>query len=220
MGCDYSTQGVKLFTGLITNTTTVVGIDRQADGGLHLTVAAFGEQLRRGDSIALDGCCLTVVAGTAEKISFDLSQATQQRTTLATLKQGQRLNVELPLRWGDRLHGHLVSGHVDAVAEVKAITSTPAHGFDLTVTVPHGHAAQILPQAAVALNGVSLTIATVHNDAQGQPQTLAVCLIPETCRRTNLAALTPGQQVNFESDMLGKYATNHAAARCATHGFL
>lgn len=200
-----------MFTGLITHTTPVVALERYADGGLRVAVAAFGEQLQRGDSVALDGCCLTVAACTAEKISFDLSYTTQQRTTFAALKQGQLLNVELPLCWGARLHGHLVSGHVDAVAEVVASAALPTAGLELTVTVPAGYEAQILSQASVALNGVSLTIAAVHNDAQGKPQAIKVCLIPETCQRTNLAALQPTQQVNFESDMLGKYVTNSVA---------
>lgn len=200
-----------MFTGLITHTTPVVALERYADGGLRVAVAAFGEQLQRGDSVALDGCCLTVAACTAEKISFDLSYTTQQRTTFAALKQGQLLNVELPLCWGARLHGHLVSGHVDAVAEVVASAALPTAGLELTVAVPAGYEAQILSQASVALNGVSLTIAAVHNDARGKPQAIKVCLIPETCQRTNLAALQPTQQVNFESDMLGKYVTNSVA---------
>ena len=196
-----------MFTGLITSTTPIIALDHHTDGGLRLTVAAFGEQLRRGDSVALDGCCLTVTAYSAEKISFDLSHETQQRTTFATLKQGQLLNVELPLCLGDQLHGHLVSGHIDAVAEVLAIDGSPTRGLELTVTVPHEQEAQIVTQASVALNGVSLTIAAVCNDAQA----IKVCLIPETCQRTNLAALTPKQQVNFESDMLGKYVTRSVA---------
>ena len=201
-----------MFTGLITNTTPIVALARHADGGTRLSVAAFGKQLRRGDSVALDGCCLTVVACEAEHVSFDLSHATQQHTTFATLKQEQLLNVELPLCWGDRLHGHLVSGHVDAVAEVLAVESTPAHGLDLTVAVPRGYETQIFPQAAVALNGVSLTIATVYHDAPGKAQAIKACLIPETCQRTNLAALVPRQRVNFESDMLGKHIARSVAA--------
>ena len=213
MGRNYFAQGVKLFTGLITSTTPVIALDHHTDGGLRLTVAAFGEQLRSGDSVALDGCCLTVAAYSAEKISFDLSHETQQRTTFATLKQRQLLNVELPLCLGDRLHGHLVSGHVDAVAEVLAIDGSPTRGLELTVAVPHGYEAQIVTQASVALNGVSLTIAAVHNDALA----IKVCLIPETCQRTNLAALTPKQQVNFESDMLGKYIARSVAHWHAHH---
>ena len=215
MGCNYFAQGVKLFTGLITGTTPVVALDHHTDGGWRLTVAAFGEQLQRGNSVALDGCCLTVAAGAAETISFDLSHATQQRTTFAVLKQGQLLNVELPLCLGERLHGHLVSGHVDAVAEVLALDGSPTCGLELTVAVPHGHEAQIFPQASVALNGVSLTIVAVHNDAQAQA--IKVCLIPETCQRTNLATLTPKQQVNFESDMLGKYVARSVATWHAHH---
>ena len=207
MGCNYFAQGVKLFTGLITNTTPVVALSHHTDGGLRLTIAAFGEQVQHGDSIALDGCCLTVAAYADEKISFDLSQETQQRTTIAKLKQGQLLNVELPLRLGDRLHGHLVSGHVDAVAEVLAVKGSPARGLELTVTVPQGHEAQIFTQASVTLNGVSLTIAAVHKDTQA----MKICLIPKTCQRTNLATLTPKQQVNFESDMLGKYIARSVA---------
>ena len=213
MGCNYFAQGVKLFTGLITSTTPIIALDHHTDGGLRLTVAAFGEQLRRGDSVALDGCCLTVAAYSAEKISFDLSHETQQRTTFAILKQRQLLNVELPLCLGDRLHGHLVSGHIDAVAEVLAIDGSPTRGLELTVAVPHGQEAQIFTQASVALNGVSLTIAAVYNDSQA----IKVCLIPETCQRTNLAALKPKQQVNFESDMLGKYIARSVAHWHAHH---
>lgn len=201
-----------MFTGLITNTTTVVALDHHASGGTRLSVTPFGEQLHSGDSVALDGCCLTIMACEADKISFDLSHATLQRTTFVDLKQGQLLNVELPLCLGDCVHGHLVSGHVDAVTEVLALEGTPARGLDLTVAVPAGYEAQLFPQAAVALNGVSLTIAALHNDAHGKPTAIKVCLIPETCQRTNLAKLAPTQRVNFESDMLGKYIARSVTA--------
>ena len=201
-----------MFTGLITGTTPVVALDRHADGSIHLSVAPFGAQLHSGDSVALDGCCLTVTACEDKRVSFDLSYETLQRTTFATLKQGQLLNVELPLCLGDRVHGHLVSGHVDTVAEVLAVEGTPTHGLDLTVAVPCGYEAQLFPKASVTLNGVSLTIATVHKDSHGKPPAIKVCLIPETCQRTNLAALTPAQKVNFESDMLGKYISSSVAA--------
>ena len=196
-----------MFTGLITHTTPVVALARRADEGTRLSVAAFGEQLHSGNSVALDGCCLTVVACDAETISFDLSDETLQRTTFAALQPEQLLNVELPLRLGDRLHGHLVSGHVDAVAEVLAVEGTPARGLDLTVSVPAGYEAQVFAKASVTLNGVSLTIAALHNATQTKPPAMTVCLIPETCQRTNLATLVPQQRVNFESDMLGKYIT-------------
>ncbi len=200
-----------MFTGLITHTTSVVDLVQCADGGVRLSVAAFGERLRDGDSVALDGCCLTVVACEAERVSFDLSHATRRCTTFATFARGQLLNVELPLCLGDRVHGHLVSGHVDAVAEVLGVDGTPARGLDLTLAVPEGYETQIFPRAAVALNGVSLTITTVQNDAS-HGQAMTVCLIPATCQRTNLAALVPRQRVNFESDMVGKHVASNVAA--------
>lgn len=199
-----------MFTGLVTTTTPVVSLQRQAEGGMCLTVASFAADIAVGDSVALDGCCLTVVASDKKTVAFDLSQATQQRTTLADLQQGQLLNVEQALCLGTRVHGHLVSGHVDAVAEVVAVQGTPVHGLELSITVPRGYEAQILPQVAVALNGVSLTVTELLDGNR----VFKVCLIPETCRRTNLAALTPPQLVNFESDMLGKYVASWCATRC------
>lgn len=199
-----------MFTGLIEKTATVTSIDHHDDGGAHLSVA-LDIELQQGDSIALDGCCLTVDGCGDGRVSFALSHETQQRTTFTSLKRGQRLNVERPLRFGERLHGHLVTGHVDGVAEVVARQGSPTQGVTLSVAVPAGYDAQLLPKAAIALNGASLTIATVEKGAHGQVQSLSVCLIPETCRRTNLAVCMPRQLLNFESDVLGKYVTSSVA---------
>ena len=198
-----------MFTGLVSTTTSIVSLQRNTEGGMCLTVASFADDLAVGDSVALDGCCLTVVACNKETVAFDLSCATQQRTTFATLEQGQLLNVEQALCLGARVHGHLVSGHVDAVAEVVAVQGTPVRGLEISLTVPQGYEAQVLPQGSVTLNGVSLTVTELLKEKK----VFKVCLIPETCRRTNLAVLTPSQRVNFESDMLGKYVVNWCATR-------
>ena len=198
-----------MFTGLITATTTVTAIEHHDNGGARLSVAPCTPSLAVGNSIALDGCCLTVAACNDDQVTFDLSHETLQRTTFATLKPGRHLNVEQPLRFGAPLHGHLVSGHVDTTTAVIATHGATQRGRELTIAMPPGYDAQLFPQAAVTLNGVSLTITAVNNHAQ--PPTFTVCLIPETCHRTNLGTITATQQVNFESDMLGKYITRHVA---------
>ena len=199
-----------MFTGLITTTTSVVNLQRNTEGGMCLTVAAFADDISVGDSVALDGCCLTVVVCDKKTVAFDLSHATQERTTFVVLQRGQLLNVEQSLCLGARVHGHLVSGHVDAVAEVVAVQGSPERGLDLSITVPRGYEAQVLAQASVALNGVSLTVVELLDGGR----VFKVCLLPETCRRTNLAALMPQQRVNFESDMLGKYVAGWCATCC------
>lgn len=199
-----------MFTGLITTTTPVVKLQRNPEGGMYLAVATFADDISVGDSVALDGCCLTVVACDKKTVAFDLSHATQARTTFVALQQGQLLNVEQALCFGARVHGHLVSGHVDAVAEVVAVQGTPARGLDLSIAIPQGYEAQVLAQASVALNGVSLTVVELLDAGK----VFKVCLIPETCRRTNLASLTPPQRVNFESDVLAKYVASWCATRC------
>ena len=198
-----------MFTGLVTTTTSVIDLQCNSEGGMCLTVEAFADDVSVGDSVALDGCCLTVVSCDKKTVAFDLSHATQERTTFVSLRQGQLLNVEQSLCLGARVHGHLVSGHVDMVVEVVSVQGSPARGLDIGIVVPRGYESQVFAQASVVLNGVSLTVVELLDGGR----VFTVCLIPETCRRTNLVDLVPQQRVNFESDMLGKYVVSW----CAKH---
>ena len=153
---------------------------------------------RAGDSIAVDGACLTAVAPTASSFSADLSPETIERTLLGDLQPGARVNLERALRLGDRLGGHLVQGHVDAV--VRVLATTPEGDFlRWRISLPPEQAGEVTAKGSVAVNGVSLTVASRGRDW------FEVALIPATLEATTLARLRPGAHLHIETDVLAKY---------------
>jgi riboflavin synthase len=189
-----------MFSGLIEHTGIVVANEEDA-GGRRLVVAA-PQAIARGvavkDSVAIDGVCLTVVSVGSERFAFDVVPETLDRTTLGLLREGDRVNVELSLRFGDRLGGHFVHGHVDATAEILQ-RRPEGNGERLAVAVPAGLERAIVEKGNVALDGVSLTVAAVR---EGQ---FEVALIPETVARTTLGRCRPGDRVNLEIDLVARY---------------
>lgn len=188
-----------MFTGIVEEVGRLRKFESR-DGGRRLTVEArlAREDLAMGDSIAIDGCCLTAVGDSAEGIQFDVLGQTVRVTRLASLREGDPVNLERSLRYHGKVGGHFVSGHVDTTGEVTEFTG---HGSDhyLRVSVPPEFLRFLIPKGSVAVNGVSLTVAEL--DASG----FAVWLIPHTLEHTNLGSLRQGAMVNLEFDLLGKY---------------
>lgn len=190
-----------MFSGLIGHRATVLE-NADAAGGRRLVLES-AEAVREGvepkDSISINGACLTVTSVHGSTIAFDVVPETIARTTLGALQPGDRVNVELSLRVGDRLGGHFVYGHVDASAEIIG-REPEGQGERLLVATPTGLARFIVEKGYVALDGVSLTIASVGDSL------FTIALIPETAARTTLGTRRPGELVNLEIDPIARYA--------------
>jgi riboflavin synthase len=189
---------VNVFTGLVADLGTVSGVEATADGVRVSVASALAGELGEGDSVAVNGVCLTARAIAGGEFTADVMHETLRRSSLADVAAGTRVNLELPLRAQDRLGGHVVQGHVDGVGTVAA---TEPDGFARVVTIdaPPGLLRYVVEKGSIAVDGVSLTVASVTEN------TFAVSLIPETLERTNLGAATPGTPVNLEVDVLAKY---------------
>ncbi|WP_298269553.1 riboflavin synthase [Geobacter sp.] len=188
-----------MFTGLIEEVGTLRRIERAGTAARLVVGSGLPlESIAIGDSVAVNGACLTVVAKGAGELTFDASPETLERTTLGTLSPGARVNLERALRLGDRLGGHIVTGHVDfisTVSERREISGNIVFGF----RIPTGFARYLVTKGSVAIDGISLTVNTVSGDG------FSVNLIPHTAAMTTLGAARPGYQVNIETDILGKY---------------
>ena len=188
-----------MFTGIIRELGRVAALDGGADG-VRLVVAAPETAVRSaiGDSVALDGVCLTVTAVEDGRLSFDAVPETLRRSTLGRLTVGGTLNVEPALRAGEPLGGHVVQGHVDGVGTVRS-RETEGDGLRLWLDAPSDVLRLCVPKGSIAVQGVSLTVADV--DEAG----FAVALVPHTLAATTLGELDVGAEVNLEADVLGKY---------------
>ena len=187
-----------MFTGLVAGTGAVESLER-GDDGVRLRVRTeLAGELSPGDSIAVNGVCLTAVHSDDHGFSADVMEETLRRSSLGPLAEGDEVNLELPLRAGDRLGGHMVQGHVDGTASVEAVSED---GFARVVRIgaPPGLLRYVVEKGSIAVDGVSLTVAAVDGDG------FEVSLIPETLERTTLGAATPGRVVNLEVDVLAKY---------------
>jgi len=187
-----------VFTGLVADLGSVTALDATADGVRLRVHTALAGELSDGDSVAVNGVCLTAVGPDGESFGADVMHETLRRSSLADVRAGTRVNLELPLRAHDRLGGHVVQGHVDGVGTVRAVRRD---GFArvVTVAVDPGLLRYVVEKGSVAVDGVSLTVAALDGDA------FDVSLIPETLERTNLGAAAPGTVVNIEVDILAKY---------------
>ena len=188
-----------MFTGLVEEVGTVVSL-RATEKGTQLQVSApeIAESVRLGESVAVNGCCLTVTVHRREELTFDLLQETLDRTNLGTLRPDAHVNLERALRADGRLGGHFVQGHVDAAVRVLAFDERGAD-YRLEVELPAQFAHYVVFKGSVAINGISLTVAEVL------PASCAVWIIPHTRRQTNLHAVAPGDWLNVEFDLLAKY---------------
>jgi len=201
-----------MFTGLIEAVGTLRAMNRH-DGGATLTVACppWKTPLVPGESIAVQGACLTVTGFDASTFHADVLDETLRRTNLSGKRSGQALNLERALRLGDRLGGHMVSGHVDTVGTLESIRT---EGRDRVLRIRCGReaAAEVVGKGSVALDGISLTVSTVSDDA------FEVCVIPWTWGHTSLQERSPGDTINVETDMIGKYIRRHLMMQSAGGG--
>jgi riboflavin synthase len=188
-----------MFTGLVETLGTVRQI-RSEEVGRELTVEAptFASELVLGESVAINGVCLTVVASDAITCNFQVGPETLRVTNLGDLQPGERVNLERSLRFGDRLGGHLVQGHVDAVGTTARIIPQGEHAT-FWFRCPAHLLGQMAPKGSVAVDGVSLTLVDVTTDG------FSVALIPHTLASTTLGFKREGAAVNLETDMLAKY---------------
>lgn len=195
-----------MFTGIIQAVGRIVSL-QPLGGDLRLTVDATGLDLadvKLGDSIAVNGVCLTAVALDGGTFAADVSVETLNCTTLGRLQAGSRVNLEKALRLADRLGGHLVSGHVDGVGEVVSVQAD-ARSLRWTFSVPAALARYIAAKGSVAINGVSLTV----NEVQGRR--FGVNLIPHTMEKTTFGDCAAGTPVNIEVDLMARYAERLAS---------
>lgn len=193
-----------MFTGLIEAVGSVVQLRRGGSGGRLQISASWSDKVSpsNGDSVAVDGACLTVVDPDAKGFSADLSPETLDKTLLGTFRAGTKVNLERALRLGDRLGGHIVQGHVDTVVRILSIR--PEGGFQRwRLTLPGEQAREIASKGSVTLSGVSLTVAALGADW------FEVALIPATLGTTTLGEKRQGADLHLETDVLAKYVAQH-----------
>ena len=194
-----------MFTGLIEEVGKVVATPA-SNYGTKLEVAAprIAREAQTGESIAVNGCCLTLTSRRGDRLSFDLLEETIGRTNLKKLRQSSRLNLERALRADGRLGGHFVQGHVDCVSRIIAFDRKDPD-FRLEVELPKNSRHYVASKGSIAVNGISLTVGEVL------PRSFAVWIIPYTKRHTNLDRATIGDLVNLEFDILAKYVERMVA---------
>ena len=187
-----------MFTGLVEDRGRVGAVGREQDGVRLSVVTPLVAELRRGDSVAVNGVCLTAVEVEEHGFRADVMAETLRRSSLGPLAEGDEVNLELPLRAGDRMGGHVVQGHVDGLGEVEGVRE---EGFArlLRVRADAALLRYVVAKGSIAVDGVSLTVAEVDDAG------FVVSLIPETLGRTTLGAAVAGRPVNLEVDVLAKY---------------
>jgi riboflavin synthase len=198
-----------MFTGIIEEVGTIAELKKGAepDGGARIVVRAkqalsdgpAGPKLQEGESIAVNGVCLTARYITAQSFSADLAPETLKRSSLGALKQGSRVNLERAMTASSRFGGHIVQGHVDGVGKLVALDALPDGNFWLTVEVPTELECYVVWKGSISLNGTSLTVAKLEENRVG------VAIIPHTMEHTILRDLKPGDPINIECDVLAKY---------------
>ena len=199
-----------MFTGLVQQVGRLERISFQGEAGRLALAARFDAPLQIGESVAVNGACLTLVEQRGETLVFDVLRETFDKTALRDKVPGAPLNLERALRLGDPLGGHLVSGHVDGTGELRRI-ETAGRDKVLVVAAP-ALIAEIVPKGSIAIDGISLTVVDVAQ-ADG---TFSAHVIPHTWSQTALAALAPGARVNLETDLIGKYVLQQAANAAKT----
>jgi riboflavin synthase len=186
-----------MFTGIVSTTAKVV----RAEGGrLGIDHGGIARHLKLGSSISVNGCCLTVVKKTGPVFLMDVVPETLRRSNLGRLKVGSEVNLELSVAANGLLEGHIVQGHVDATAEVKAVKKA-ASGKELTVELPTALSRFVATKGSIAVDGISLTVAGVDDP----PGTFKVALIPHTLEATIAGRYRPGSRVNLEVDVIARY---------------
>jgi riboflavin synthase len=196
-----------MFTGIVEELGTVGALERQSDAvRLPVRATTVLDDAAPGDSIAVNGCCLTVSERTEDTWTADVMAETLAKTGLGSLDVGDRVNLERAVTAGTRLGGHLVQGHVDAVGHV--VRREPGEHWDVvTLSMPRELAPYLVDKGSITVDGVSLTVVEARDDG------FTVSLIPETLRRTTLGFREPGDAVNLEVDVIGKYVARQLELR-------
>ena len=195
-----------MFTGLVQGMGRVVALERSGEGARVVVETPLVSELRAGDSIAVNGVCLSAASLQNGSFAADAMNETLTRTSLGDLTPGMEVNLELPLRAGDRLGGHVVQGHVDGVGRIASV-SEDGLARRIEVEAPADVLRYVIEKGSIAVDGVSLTVAAVLS------QSFTVSLIPETLQRTKLGQAEPGDRVNLEVDMFAKYVEKLMGAR-------
>jgi len=190
-----------MFTGIVSAVSKVVEADR---GRLAIDHASIARRLKIGASVAVNGCCLTVVKKRGPVFYMDVVPETLRRTNLGALKKGDEVNLELPVTASSTLDGHLVQGHIDSTASVKRV-ETASSGKEVTIELPSALSKFVAKKGSIAVDGVSLTVAAVDKP----PGTFKVALIPHTLEATVAGAYRPGSVVNLEADVVARYVARN-----------
>jgi riboflavin synthase len=190
-----------MFTGIIEEVGSVTSI-LEENGNRRLTVSSslLVKELKKGDSIAVSGVCLTAVEIGPKSVGFDLAEETWNRTSFSRIRQGAKVNLELPMRADGRFGGHLVQGHVDGTGRFLALDPIPnADNYWLRIEIPPELERYVIFKGSLSIEGISLTVAQIEGTK------VTVAIIPHTVEMTNLKSLQPGDPVNLEVDMIAKY---------------
>lgn len=188
-----------MFKGIIEGTGKILKV-KPLEKGSRLTVQspfALGA-VKKGDSIAVNGCCLTVVAKTAKSFEADLSHETLDVTNLKSVRVGSVVNLERPLRFSDRIDGHIVQGHVDGVGRIRSLKK-PGDSWEIEIELPKSLRRYVIPKGSITVDGISMTVNRLT------PKSFTLVVIPHTFQVTNLKAKRAGDTVNLEVDLIGKY---------------
>lgn len=198
-----------MFTGIVERTGRVVSLTASSPGlGLMNQITQLiidadkGFDTRPGDSVSVNGCCLTVTSNKVQMLAFDVSRETLGKTSLGDLAEGAEVNLERAMKLGDRLGGHLVSGHVDGTGSVARIQKK-ADGWDLAIEMPRDLGRYCIFKGSICLDGISLTVNRVED--QSNATIVGITLIPTTVSLTSFKSLREGQNINIEVDAIGKY---------------
>jgi len=203
-----------MFTGIIEHTGTIETLVLNGDGGrVTIHAPSVAPSLAVSNSIAVNGCCLTIVDLHNGRLTADLSGETIRKTSFGAkdgeLKKGARVNLEQPLTVGKEFGGHLVLGHVDTIGRVTRLTPEGENWW-FGIEVPEEFARYLVPKGSIAIDGISLTVASWHNNIA------EVAVIPYTYQHTNIRDRKPGEAVNLEGDVLGKYVERYLQQRSST----
>ena len=196
-----------MFTGLIEEVGSVIAVGANKNGNqLKIVAPRVAKKIRRGDSLAVNGCCLTLSSHRGDELVFKLLDETIARTNLKNLQRKDPVNLERAVAAMERFGGHFVQGHIDCVSPVIAYQKSGAD-FRLEIELPKAFAHYVACKGSIAVNGISLTVADVH------PESFVVWIVPYTKTHTNLDQAQPGEPMNLEFDVLAKYVERMLASR-------
>jgi riboflavin synthase len=194
-----------MFTGIVKGTGMVTSVLKSKSGAetiIRVRLGKFGRGLKRGDSVCINGACLTATKLSKDEAEFEMIAETIRRTNLGHIKAGEMVNIERSLRVGDRLEGHFVLGHVDGTGIIEKIQKMATETI-IWIKLDKGLAKLLVPKGSIAVDGISLTVVGVEADR------ISISLIPHTLKVTTLGVKRKGDRVNVETDMLGKYVRSN-----------